>query len=172
MPLIRFSINNPLLTNLMLGIVIVLGVLSWRSMPEEMFPTIELDAVSIRVEFEGASPEEVERQVTLPIEQELDGPCPLVIDGACGLHRGLTHLSAQGVANARSRGLLDDLLMATLDRALPLEQVVEAAVAVREHLDLDVTRFLEELLDVDPIVSEAGPGLGALPHRPLRRRLR
>ena len=73
MPLIRFSINNPLLTNLMLGIVIVLGVLSWRSMPEEMFPTIELDAVSIRVEFEGASPEEVERQITIPVEEEFDG---------------------------------------------------------------------------------------------------
>ena len=73
MPLIRFSINNPLLTNLMLGIVVVIGVLSWRSMPEEMFPSIELDAVSIRVEFEGASPEEVERQITIPVEEEFDG---------------------------------------------------------------------------------------------------
>jgi multidrug efflux pump subunit AcrB len=73
MPLIRFSINNPLLTNLMLGIVVVLGVLSWRSMPQEMFPTIELDKVRIQVEFEGASPEEVERQVTIPVEEEFDG---------------------------------------------------------------------------------------------------
>ena len=73
MPLIRFSINNPLLTNLMLGIVVVIGVLSWRSMPEEMFPSIELDAVSIRVEFEGASPEEVERQFTFPFEEEFAG---------------------------------------------------------------------------------------------------
>jgi len=57
--LIRFSINNPLVTNLLLGIILILGVLSWRAMPQEMFPTVELDAVSIRVEFEGASPEEV-----------------------------------------------------------------------------------------------------------------
>jgi len=73
MPLIRFSINNPLLTNLMLGIVVILGVLSWQAMPQEMFPAIELDAVSINVEFEGASPEEVERQITIPIEEEFDG---------------------------------------------------------------------------------------------------
>jgi multidrug efflux pump subunit AcrB len=49
MPLIRFSINNPLVTNLMLVIVVILGVLSWRSMPQEMFPTVEMDVVSVCV---------------------------------------------------------------------------------------------------------------------------
>jgi len=71
--LIRFSINNPLVTNLLLGIILILGVLSWRAMPQEMFPTVELDAVSIGVEFEGASPEEVERQVVIPVEEQFDG---------------------------------------------------------------------------------------------------
>jgi multidrug efflux pump subunit AcrB len=73
MPLIRFSINNPLVTNLMLVIVVILGVLSWRSMPQEMFPTVEMDVVSVSVEFEGASPEEVERQIAIPLEEEFDG---------------------------------------------------------------------------------------------------
>ncbi len=73
MGLIRFSISNPLITNLMLGIVVILGVLSWRALPQEMFPTFQLDAVSIRVTFEGASPEEVERQITIPVEEEFDG---------------------------------------------------------------------------------------------------
>ncbi|MDH3889166.1 MAG: efflux RND transporter permease subunit, partial [Gammaproteobacteria bacterium] len=73
MPLIRFSINNPLITNLMLMIVVILGVLSWRSMPQEMFPTVEMDVVTVSVEFEGASPEEVERQIAIPLEEEFDG---------------------------------------------------------------------------------------------------
>jgi multidrug efflux pump subunit AcrB len=73
MALIRFSINNPLITNLMLVIVAILGVLSWRAMPQEMFPTVELDAVSVSVEFEGASPEEVEGQITIPLEEQFDG---------------------------------------------------------------------------------------------------
>ncbi len=71
--LIRFSINNPLVTNLLLGIILILGILAWRAMPQEMFPTVDLDAVSIRVEFEGASPEEVERQVVIPVEEQFDG---------------------------------------------------------------------------------------------------
>jgi multidrug efflux pump subunit AcrB len=73
MPLIRFSINNPLVTNLLLGLVVILGVLSWRAMPQEMFPNVELDAVRVSVEFEGASPEEVESQVTIPVEEAFDG---------------------------------------------------------------------------------------------------
>ncbi len=42
-------------------------------MPQEMFPNIQLDKVRISTVFEGAAPEEVERQVTLPIEEEFDG---------------------------------------------------------------------------------------------------
>ena len=71
--MIDYAIRNPLIVNLLLLIVLLAGVLSWYAMPQEMFPTIEQDKVSIRTLFEGASPEEMERQVTLPIEQELDG---------------------------------------------------------------------------------------------------
>ncbi|QKQ28183.1 efflux RND transporter permease subunit [Candidatus Reidiella endopervernicosa] len=70
--MIRFSINNPLITNLMLALVLIAGVLAWYAMPQEMFPSIELDKASIRTVFEGASPEEVERQISIPIEEEFD----------------------------------------------------------------------------------------------------
>ncbi|RMH16462.1 MAG: efflux RND transporter permease subunit [Gammaproteobacteria bacterium] len=71
--MILFSIRNPLLANLFLVLVLITGIMSWYAMPQEMFPNITLDKVRITTIFEGASPEEVERQVTLPIEQELDG---------------------------------------------------------------------------------------------------
>ncbi len=72
MPVVRYSIDNPLITNLMLVLVFIAGVISWYAMPQEMFPVVELDRVSIVTEFEGAAPVEVERQVTVPIEEELD----------------------------------------------------------------------------------------------------
>ncbi len=71
--LVDFSIRNPLLVNLSLVLVVVIGVISWQSMPQEMFPVVELDKVRISTPFPGASPEEVERQLTLPIEQAFDG---------------------------------------------------------------------------------------------------
>jgi len=71
--LVRFSIANPLITNLMLVLVMLLGVLSWYAMPQEMFPVVELDMARVSTVFEGASPEEVEQQVTLTVEEAFDG---------------------------------------------------------------------------------------------------
>ncbi len=87
--LIHFSIRNPLITNLLLCIIAIAGVLSWRAMPQEMFPLVELDKVRITTLFEGASPEEVERQVTLPIEQEFDGQADIDV---------LTSSSSEGLS--------------------------------------------------------------------------
>lgn len=72
MGIVNFSIKNPLVVNLFLVLIVVLGILSWRSMPQEMFPVVEIDKVRINTVFEGAPPEEVESQVTIPIEDELD----------------------------------------------------------------------------------------------------
>ncbi len=71
--LIRFSIRNALVVNLVLAFILLAGVLSWYAMPQEMFPVIEKDIVRITTIFEGAPPEEVERQVTLPIEEAFEG---------------------------------------------------------------------------------------------------
>src|ERR1700756_3634637 len=52
------------------------------------------------------------------------------------------------------RRLLDQLLMAPLDRAVALEEVDAVAVAVADELDLGVARSLEVALDVDGAVLE------------------
>jgi multidrug efflux pump subunit AcrB len=70
---INFSIRNPLIVNLLLALVVLAGVQAWFAMPQEMFPTVEEDKIRILTEFEGAAPEEVERQITLPIEEAFDG---------------------------------------------------------------------------------------------------
>ena len=51
--------------------------------------------------------------------------------------------------------------MPALDRALALEKVDGVAVMVRQHLDLDVARAHDRLLEVDAIVAESAPRLGA-----------
>ena len=71
--MIRFSIRNPLIVNLFLALIVIAGIQAWYSMPQEMFPSVEKDKVRIMTLFEGASPEEVEKQITLPIEEEFDG---------------------------------------------------------------------------------------------------
>src|SRR5437867_3788477 len=48
-----------------------------------------------------------------------------------------------------------------LDGALALVEVDDVAVRVAEHLHLDVAWANDRLLDVDAVVAEGGPGLGA-----------
>ncbi len=72
MGIIQFSIRNSLIVNLFLIVIVIAGVLSWRSMPQEMFPIVDLDLVRITTEYEGAPPEEVEKQITILIEEEIE----------------------------------------------------------------------------------------------------
>ena len=49
--------------------------------------------------------------------------------------------------------------MAALDRAVALAQVDADAVPVAQHLDLDVTRLLDELLEIQLGGAEGGAAL-------------
>ncbi len=70
-------------------------------------------------------------------------------------HGGAGRLVQQG-----RRRLLDDLLVAALDRAFALEQVDDVAVLVAQHLNLDVARVDDELLEEDAVVAEGVQRLG------------
>ncbi len=71
MSLIGFSIKNPVFANLLMVGVIVSGFLIYLSLPLETFPSIGLEVVSIRTSYQGAAAEDVERLVTIPIEEEI-----------------------------------------------------------------------------------------------------
>jgi copper oxidase (laccase) domain-containing protein len=70
------------------------------------------------------------------------------------LHRDLAHLADQLGATPRARRLLHHLLVPPLDRAVALEQVHHVAVLVAQHLDLDVARPHDGLLQVHRRVAE------------------
>ena len=72
MGIVEFSIRNSLVVNLFLIVIIIAGVLSWQSMPQEIFPTVDLDRIRVITAYEGAPPEEVEKQVTLLVEEEIE----------------------------------------------------------------------------------------------------
>ncbi|MEM7304093.1 MAG: efflux RND transporter permease subunit [Pseudomonadota bacterium] len=72
MGIVEFSIRNSLVVNLFLIVIIIAGVLSWQSMPQEIFPTVDLDRIRVTTVYEGAPPEEVEKQITILIEEEIE----------------------------------------------------------------------------------------------------
>ena len=95
----------------------------------------------------GVQLDEVERAVGR--EQELERAGVAVAEPLARALGGRLHRLAALRRERRRRRLLDQLLVAPLDRALALAEREHAAVRVAEHLDLDVARGRDHLLDVD-----------------------
>ncbi len=93
-------------------------------------------------------------------EQELERAGVAVADVPARALGGGLHLLAQLGVERRRRRLLDQLLVAALDRAFALAAGEDVAVVVAEHLDLDVARRRDDLLDVERAVAERGLRLG------------
>src|SRR3989442_4168687 len=80
--------------------------------------------------------------------QELECPGAAIVDLAAGLRGAFADPGERAQRNIRRRRLLDYLLMPTLHRAIALEQIDGILVLVSQHLDLDVARVVEVLLEV------------------------
>ncbi len=71
--LIKFSLNHRLVVVAVSAFLIVYGTLTIQSLPIDVFPDITRPTVTILTESHGMAPEEVETQVTLQIENYLNG---------------------------------------------------------------------------------------------------
>ena len=69
MNLPRFSVGRPVFTTMVALILIVLGGVSLSRIQIDLLPSIELPTASVRTEYEGASPEVIERLITQIIEE-------------------------------------------------------------------------------------------------------
>src|SRR5689334_14478669 len=65
----RTSIKHPVFATMVMVGLMVLGLFSYRSLGVESMPNIEIPAVWIETSYPGASPEQVENDVTRPLEE-------------------------------------------------------------------------------------------------------
>jgi multidrug efflux pump subunit AcrB len=73
MAFLRSLLTNHPLANIAFVVVLLLGLLSYLTMPREQDPEINFNWVSITASLPGASAEEVERLVTNPLEDGIRG---------------------------------------------------------------------------------------------------
>ncbi len=71
--IIFFSVHQPLFVFMLLSIFIAAGVYSFRTLPIEAFPDVTDIQVTVVTLFPGHAAEEVEKQVTIPLEIVLSG---------------------------------------------------------------------------------------------------
>ncbi|MFK7827289.1 MAG: efflux RND transporter permease subunit [Oligoflexales bacterium] len=70
--IIEFCLKNSLLLNLITLATIVAGIIAALETHREAFPGVDFDTLTVRTVYPGASPKEVELQVTNPLEEEIE----------------------------------------------------------------------------------------------------
>ena len=103
-------------------------------------------------------PDAIGAQAFAGIGDELDSAGADIVDGLRCFHRSVTDRRARDRIHAGGGGLLDDLLVPTLQRAVALEQVNHVALRVAKNLDLDVTGSEDIFLDQHLVVAEGRRG--------------
>jgi multidrug efflux pump subunit AcrB len=65
--------GHPVAANLVMMACILGGLLMLQNMRQEVFPTFDIDSVSVSVSYPGASPEEIEEGIILAVEEAVSG---------------------------------------------------------------------------------------------------
>ncbi|HYW79865.1 MAG TPA: efflux RND transporter permease subunit, partial [Thermoguttaceae bacterium] len=71
MDLIRFSIQNPVKVAVGVILVLLFGIISLTAIPIQLTPDIERPVVTVRTEWPGRSPEEIEESILIEQEEKL-----------------------------------------------------------------------------------------------------
>ncbi len=69
--LVQFSVTHPLLVNLFSVFIVFAGIISLMTLRREAFPNVNYDVVMVQTNYFGAPPEEVEKLITIELEDEL-----------------------------------------------------------------------------------------------------
>jgi len=69
--MIDVFVKRPVLTNLLFIILLTMGYFSFRRLPMEAFPEMNFGTVIVSTVWPGATAEDVERQISIPMEEKL-----------------------------------------------------------------------------------------------------
>ncbi len=131
MRLTKASLANPAAMAIIASVVVMLGALSLSNIPAQLLPQIEKPIVTVMTAWPGASPREVESELTVPVEEVLQGT------------PGMTELMSQAIQPA------DDLDQRAghvgLERELELHE--PEILRAPRHEFRHPRRALQDLLD-------------------------
>lgn len=152
MKLADISIRQPVFAAMTIGGLVVLGLISLGRLELKLEPEIEFPFVVVMTELRGASPETVEREVTDPIEEELNA-----IEGV----RNLSSTSSQGLSTIQ----VEFEIQYPVD--IKLQEVRDKVALARPRLPVDVEPPIVQKFDLSAVGFMTVAMGGSLPLRDL-----
>src|SRR4030081_2072856 len=71
--LIKYALNNRFIIFALAILLLVWGAISFRNLPVEAYPDVANNYVQVITQWPGRAAEEVEQQVTIPVEIAMNG---------------------------------------------------------------------------------------------------
>jgi hydrophobic/amphiphilic exporter-1 (mainly G- bacteria), HAE1 family len=134
------AIKRPIFTTMLMVLLVVLGIFSFKRLPIDQFPNVDIPVAVVQTVYPGASPETVEREVTRRMEEAFN---PVE-----GVDR-ITSVSLEGVSVVTVEfDLGRDVDQATADIRTKIE-------GIRRNLPDDIEQPLVQKFDpaAEPIIS-------------------
>ncbi|MEE2879887.1 MAG: efflux RND transporter permease subunit [Gemmatimonadota bacterium] len=120
-----WAIDHETSVGVLLFFIIILGVLSDRTIPRESFPEVEIPTIAVNTIYPGVSPADIESLLTRPLEEELSTISDI---------KDLTSTSVEGYSS----------IIAEFETSVNLD---EALQKIREKVDLAKTELPAEAED-------------------------
>lgn len=130
MDILTIFIRRPVLATMLTVLLVVLGLFSYRTLGVNSMPDIEIPVVTVTTILRGASPEEIESQVTKPIEEAIN-----TIEGVDELKA----FNTEGMSRITIRFLLE-------------RKIAEAAQDVRDKVATAIRRLPQDT--EAPVISK------------------
>jgi HAE1 family hydrophobic/amphiphilic exporter-1 len=167
------SIRRPVATTMVFLIIITLGTLSFRFLPVDLLPAIEMPELSVQVSYPNVGPEEIELLITEPLENALsivpdvermtsfsrEGSASVSLRFAQGVDIDLISNDVREALDRVRRSLPDEADAPRINRFNPDDQPI-VVIGAQSTLDMmELTRILERDLARR---FEQIPGVGAI----------
>jgi HAE1 family hydrophobic/amphiphilic exporter-1 len=149
MILADICVRRPVFATMLIGSLVVAGWFSYKSLSLDLFPKVDMPVVTVTTTLSGAGPEEMEAQVTKPIEE--------VINTVSGIDE-LRSITREGLSQIIVQFELEK------DLGIAAQEVRDKVGSVLTKLPKDVDPPIVEKFDVDatPILTLTVSGFQSL----------
>jgi len=150
MKLAEISVKNSLAINLISFFVLVLGIVSMFALKRDAFPDVSFDVVTVTTTYPVASPEDVEKLVTIPLEKEIKGVTGIKEMNSSS-DEGLSVIGITIDPKTQDKDKVVDDIRRAVDRVTDLPQevdeplVVEITTRERPILEISISGPIPEL---------------------------
>jgi hydrophobic/amphiphilic exporter-1 (mainly G- bacteria), HAE1 family len=170
--LTRFSLQNPVAVTLFFACVVLAGLYAFVRMGRSILPDVSFPVVTITAPYAGAGPNEIERLVIQPIEDQVqglagidrvsafaeDGLASVIVRFRFGTDVDAARQDVQRAVDAARANLPADLLAPAVDKTDPsqapvLDEAVSSAVLSEDELSALVQRTFAPALRSAPAIG-------------------